>query len=142
MIKDFYNELKDLRNRFNEAITEEKKDQLKAEYKDLEARIKDRGEGFAWVFSLYEESQEKENSRLDLGQNCIWDKDIPMLLKGLEDAGIKEFTFSSTWSSSNKTAWEFTKAGWKVTGMTLINTHKEWPTENYKQEPAFIFTRG
>ena len=142
MIKDFYNELKDLRNRFNEAITEEKKDQLKAEYKDLEARIKDRGEGFAWVFSLYEESQEKENSRLDLGQNCIWDKDIPMLLKGLEDAGIKEFTFSSTWSSSNKTAWEFTKAGWKLEGMTLVNTHKEWPTENYKQEPAFIFTRG
>lgn len=142
MIKDFYNELKDLRNRFNEAITEEKKDQLKAEYKDLEARIKDRGEGFAWVFSLYEESQEKENSRLDLGQNCIWDKDIPMLLKGLEDAGIKEFTFSSTWSSSNKTAWGFTKAGWKLEGMTLVNTHKEWPTENYKQEPAFIFTRG
>ena len=94
------------------------------------------------MFSLYEESQEKENSRLDLGQNCIWDKDIPMLLKGLEDAGIKEFTFSSTWSSSNKTAWEFTKAGWKLEGMTLINTHKEWPTENYKQEPAFIFTRG
>ena len=142
MIKDFYNELKNLRNRFNEAITEEKKDQLKAEYKDLEARIKEKGEGFAWVFSLYEDSQEKENSRLDLGQNCIWDKDIPMLLKGLEDAGIKEFTFSSTWSSSNKTAWEFTKAGWKLEGMTLINTHKEWPTENYKQEPAFIFTRG
>ena len=142
MIKDFYNELKDLRNRFNEAITEEKKDQLKAEYKDLEARINEKGEGFAWVFSLYEDSQEKENSRLDLGQNCIWDKDIPMLLKGLEDAGIKEFTFSSTWSSSNKTAWEFTKAGWKLEGMTLINTHKEWPTENYKQEPAFIFTRG
>ena len=142
MIKDFYNELKNLRNRFNEAITEEKKDQLKAEYKDLEARIKEKGEGFAWVFSLYEDSQEKENSRLDLGQNCIWDKDIPMLLKGLEDAGIKEFTFSSTWSSSNKTAWEFTKAGWKLEGMTLVNTHKEWPTENYKQEPAFIFSRG
>ena len=142
MIKDFYNELKDLRNRFNEATTEEEKNQLKAEYKDLEARIKVHGEGFAWVFSLYEESQERENNLLDIGENCIWEKDIPMLLKGLEDAGIKEFTFSSTWSSSNKTAWEFTKAGWKLEGMTLVNTHKEWPTENYKQEPAFIFTRG
>ena len=142
MIKDFYNELKDLRNRFNEATTEEEKDQLKAEYKDLDARIKDQGEGFAWVFSLYETSQERENNLLDIGENCIWEKDIPMLLKGLEDAGIKEFTFSSTWSSSNKTAWEFTKAGWKLEGMTLVNTHKEWPTENYKQEPAFIFSRG
>ena len=47
MIKDFYNELKDLRNRFNEATTEEEKDQLNAEYKDLDARIKDQGEGFA-----------------------------------------------------------------------------------------------
>ena len=142
MIKVFYNELKNLRNRFNEATTEEEKDQLRAEYKELDARIREKGEGFAWVFRLYEESLEKENSRLNLGQECILEKDIPMLLKGLEDAGIKEFTFSSTWSSSNKTAWEFTKAGWKLEGMTLVNTHKEWPTENYKQEPAFIFTRG
>ena len=142
MIKDFYNELKDLRNRFNEATTEEEKDHLKAEYKDLDARIKDQGEGFAWVFRLYEKSQEKENSRLDIGEECIWEKDIPMLLKGLEDAGIKEFTFSSTWSSSNETAFEFYKAGWKLEGMTLVNTHKAWPGEEYAQKPAFIFTRG
>ena len=142
MIKDFYNELKNLRSRYKEATTEEEKNQLKNEYKDLEARIKERGEGFAWVFSLYETSQERENSRLDLGQDCIWEKDIPMLLKGLEDAGIKEFTFSSTWSSSNKIAWEFTKSGWKLEGMTLVNTHKAWPGEGYQQEPAFIFTRG
>ena len=142
MIKDFYNELKDLRNRFNEAATEEEKNQLKAEYKDLDARIKERGEGFAWVFSLYETSQEKENNLLDIGENCIWEKDIPMLLKGLEDAGIKEFTFSSTWSSSNETAFEFYKAGWKLEGMTLVNTHKAWPGEEYAQKPAFIFTRG
>ena len=142
MIKNFYNELKDLRNRFNEATTEEEKDQLRAEYKELDARIKEKGEGFAWVFRLYEESLEKENSRLDLGQDCIWDKDIPMLLKGLEEAGIKEFTFSSTWSSSNETAFEFYKAGWKLEGMTLVNTHKAWPGEEYAQKPAFIFTRG
>ena len=142
MIKDFYNEFKNLRNRFNEATTEEEKDQLRAEYKELDARIKEKGEGFAWVFRLYEESLEKENSRLDLGQDCIWDKDIPMLLKGLEEAGIKEFTFSSTWSSSNETAFEFYKAGWKLEGMTLVNTHKAWPGEEYAQKPAFIFTRG
>ena len=142
MIKDFYNELKDLRNRFNEATTEEEKNQLKAEYKDLDARIKERGEGFAWVFSLYETSQERENNLLDIGENCILEKDIPMLLKGLEDAGIKEFTFSSTWSSSNETAFEFYKAGWKLEGMTLVNTHKAWPGEEYAQKPAFIFTHG
>ena len=142
MIKDFYNELKDLRNRFNEATTEEEKNQLKAEYKDLDARIKERGEGFAWVFSLYETSQERENSRLDIGENCIWEKDIPMLLKGLEDAGIKEFTFSSTWSSSNETAYEFYKAGWTVAGMTLINAGTGWAGEGYEQKPAFIFTRS
>jgi hypothetical protein len=142
MIKNFYNELKALRNRFNEATTEEEKDHLKAEYKDLDARIKERGEGFAWVFRLYEESQERENSRLDIGEECIWEKDIPMLLKGLEDAEIKEFTFSSGWSSANKTAFEFCKAGWKVTGMTLVNTYKKAFEEGYEQEPAYIFTRG
>ena len=142
MIKDFYNELKELRNRFNEATTEEEKDQLRAEYEELDARIREKGEGFAWVFRLYEESLEKENSRLNLGQECIWEKDIPMLLKGLEEAGIKEFTFSSTWSSSNETAFEFYKAGWKLEGMTLVNTHKAWPGEEYAQKPAFIFTRG
>lgn len=142
MIKNFYNELKDLRNRFNEATTEEEKDQLRAEYKELDARIREKGEGFAWVFRLYEESLEKENSRLDLGQDCIWDKDIPMLLKGLEDTEIKEFTFSSRWSSANETAFEFCKAGWKVTGMTLVNTYKKAFEEGYAQEPAYIFTRG
>ena len=142
MIKVFYNELKNLRNRFNEATTEEEKDQLRAEYKELDARIREKGEGFAWVFRLYEESLEKENSRLDLGQDCIWDKDIPMLLKGLEDTGIKEFTFSSRWSSANETAFEFCKAGWKVTGMTLVNTYKKAFEEGYAQEPAYIFTRG
>lgn len=142
MIKDFYNELKELRNRFNEATTEEEKDQLRAEYEELDARIREKGEGFAWVFRLYEESLEKENSRLNLGQECIWEKDIPMLLKGLEEAGIKEFTFSSTWSSSNETAFEFYKAGWKVTGMTLVNTYKKAFEEGYEQEPAYIFTRG
>ncbi|MBR1697266.1 MAG: hypothetical protein IJ712_03460 [Anaerovibrio sp.] len=142
MIKDFYNELKNLRNRFNEAITEEEKNQLKDEYKDLDARIKERGEGFAWVFSLYETSQERENNLLDIGENCILEKDIPMLLKGLEDAGIKEFTFSSRWSSANETAFEFCRAGWKVTGMTLVNTYKKAFEEGYAQEPAYIFTRG
>ena len=142
MIKNFYNELKDLRNRFNEATTEEEKDQLRAEYKELDARIREKGEGFAWVFRLYEESLEKENSRLDLGQDCIWDKDIPMLLKGLEDTEIKEFTFSSRWSSANETAFEFCKAGWKVTGMTLVNTYKKAFEEGYAQEPAYIFTHG
>ena len=142
MIKVFYNELKNLRNRFNEATTEEEKDQLRAEYKELDARIREKGEGFAWVFRLYEESLEKENSRLDLGQDCIWDKDIPMLLKGLEEAEIKEFTFSSRWSSANETAFEFCKAGWKVTGMTLVNTYKKAFEEGYAQEPAYIFTRG
>ena len=141
MIKDFYNELKNLRNRFNEATTEEEKDQLRAEYKELDARIREKGEGFAWVFRLYEESLEKENSRLNLGQECILEKDIPMLLKGLEDAGIKEFTFSSRWSSANETAFEFCKAGWKVTGMTLVNTYKKAFEEGYAQEPAYIFTR-
>ncbi len=142
MIKKFYNELKDLKNRFNEATTEDEKDQLRKEYKDLDARIKATGEGFAWVFRLYEESQEKENELLDLGQESIWEKDIPMILKGLEDSGFKEFTFSSTWSNSNKTAFEFCKAGWSIKGMTLVNTYKKWPEEGYKQEPAFIFTRG
>lgn len=142
MLKDFYNKLKDLRNRFNKAATEEEKNQLEAEYEDLDARIKEKGEGFAWVFNLYKTSQENENSRLDIGENCIWDEEIPKFLKGLEDAGIEEFTYSSRWSSANKVAFEFCKAGWKVTGMTLVNTYKKTFEEGYAQEPAYIFTRS
>ena len=142
MIKEFYNELKNLKNRFNEATTEEEKDLIRKDFKALHTKIEEKGKGFTEVFKLYETSQERENSRLDLGENCIWEKDVPKLLKALDDAKIKEMTFSSTWSSSNKIAFEFFKAGWKITGMTLVNTYKKWPDDGYEQEPAFIFTRG
>ena len=142
MITKFYNELKALRNRFNEAATEEEKEQVKKEFEALDERIKEAGEAFAWVLRLYETSQERENSLFDLGEECIWEKDIPKLLKGLDDAEIKEFTFSSTWSGSNQTAWEFIKGGWSIKGMTLINTHKKWREEGYQQKPAYIFSKN
>ena len=110
--------------------------------KDAEAKFKEAGEAFAWVLRLYETSQERENSLFDLGEECIWEKDIPKLLKGLDDAEIKEFTFSSTWSGSNQTAWEFIKGGWSIKGMTLINTHKKWREEGYQQKPAYIFSKN
>ena len=142
MLNELFTKNQEIIARYEMSTTEDERNKIEKEMRDFRKGIQDKGTAFAQLFILYNDSKEKENSLLDLGQNCIWEREIPELLAAIEEAGITEFTFSSTWSSSNKVAWEFTKAGWNIKGMTLVNTHKEWPGKGYHQEPAYIFSKN
>lgn len=50
----------------------------------------------------------------------IWDRDIPAIVTGLKEKGIKEFTISNTASGLLKTLAIFEANGAKVQGLTSI----------------------
>ena len=141
MLETLYNELKDLRTRWDEAESKDDKDlqrEISAEYEAFKEKVID--EGVTSIFWDYAQSRDRGNDCLDFGTDAFHKDFIPSLLLALETANIKKFTFSSAWSGANEEAYEFYKAGWKISGMTLVNTTKEPFKTSYNQTPAFIFT--
>ena len=54
---------------------------------------------------------------------------------------MKEFTFSSTWSSAIQVSWAFTQLGCTLKGMTEVHgTKRDFQTGEYEKVPAFIFS--
>ena len=135
-----YNTLKELHNAFDAATTEEQKNAIRADYKKFEKEIESQGQAFSRIFWLYEASREKENNLIDLNGDGLWSNDADLLIKDFRDCKIKEFTYSSTWSSANEIAWVFIQNGCTLKGMTMINTSKKTFSEGYDQKPAYIFS--
>ena len=66
---------------------------------------------------------------------------MPALIERLRKAGIKKFTFSSTWSSTVQTAWLFLQNGCKVEGMAEINgPSTAFMSDEYERVPAYVFS--
>ena len=139
-MEKYYNTLKELNDAFDAATSEEQKDIIRANYKEFEKEVESQGRAFSRVFWLYEASREKENSLLDLNGDGLWSKDAALLINDFRDCNIKEFTYSSSWSSANEIAWEFIQNGCTLKGMTMINTTKKIFNEGYDQKPAYIFS--
>ena len=98
------------------------------------------GEDFWRVLQMYQDAKKRGNEYIDLHDN-IWDKDVPALIERLRKAGIKKFTFSSTWSSTVQTAWLFLQNGCKVEGMAEINgTTTAFMSDEYERVPAYVFS--
>ena len=98
------------------------------------------GEDFWRVLQMYQDAKKRGNENIDLHDN-IWDKDVPALIERLRKAGIKKFTFSSTWSSTVQTAWLFLQNGCKVKGMAEINgTTTAFMSGEYERVPAYVFS--
>ena len=135
-----YNTLKELHNVFDAATTEEQKNAIRADYKKFEKELESQGQAFSRIFCLYEASREKENNLIDLNGDGLWSNDADLLIKDFRDCKIKEFTYSSTWSSANEIAWVFIQNGCTLKGMTMINTSKKTFSEGYDQKPAYIFS--
>lgn len=135
-----YNTLKELNAAFDAATTEKQRDAIRAGYEEFKKEVESQGRAFSRVFWLYEASHEKENNLLDLNGDGLWGEDVALLIKDFKDCKIKEFTYSSSWSSANEIAWEFIKNGCTLKGMTMINTTKKIFNEGYDQKPAYIFS--
>ena len=112
----------------------------RAEYKAWGEAVDAKGEGYANIYRLYAEAQERGNEFIDL-HDTIWDKNVPVLIASLREHGIEKFTFSSTWSSAVETAWLFTKEGCKLEGLVEINSqHKDIFTGEREKAHGYLFS--
>ena len=143
MMKKYYEQDRAIKAAYDEA--KERNDaagKVAAREKHMEwkAKVIAEGEDFWRVFKMYEDAQDRGNEYIDFHE-VIWDKDVAPLIDRLRKAGIKAFTFSSTWSSAVKTAWLFLQNGCKLEGLVEINdTSQAFMSDEYERIPAYKFS--
>lgn len=107
-------------------------------HQELLEEARAEGETFGDMMRLYSEMKQQGNSRLDLSGTYRKPEEI---IKIFRDFGVKEFTFSSTWSSAIQVSWAFTQLGCTLKGMTEVHgTKRDFLTGEYEKVPAFIFS--
>ena len=100
------------------------------------------GDDYRMLFDLYESMKERGNEQIDIDEPYLY-RDIDRLLSILRENEIEQFTFSSTWSSAVKTAWELTQKGCTLEGMTEINSKfTDLFRGGYERIPAYVFRIG
>lgn len=105
----------------------------------LTAEIEAQGKSYAKVYRLYEEARDRGNEYIDIKEANEY-TDEAKLIEMLRECGIERFTFSSTWSSAVKSAWEFTQNGCTLEGITEINSqYKAFMSDEYEKAPAYVF---
>ena len=86
---------------------------------------------------LYSDMKKHGNSLLDLSGTY---QEPEKILQVFREFGVKEFTFSSSWSSAIEVAWEFTKNGCTLKGMTEIyGSSQKFMSNEYERIPAYVF---
>ena len=143
LMKKYYEQDQEIRRAYDaasESGNEEGKIAAREAHHEWTEKVTAEGEDFCRVFRLYENAQKRGNEHIDLN-DVIWDKDVPAMIDRLRKAGIKTFTFSSTWSGTVSTAWLFLQNGCKLEGMTEINGKcLAFMSEEYERVPAYVFS--
>lgn len=107
-------------------------------YQELVKEVQAEGEDFGNMMRLYSDMKKHGNSLLDLSGTY---QEPEKILKVFREFGVKEFTFSSTWSSAVQVAWQFTQLGCKLKGMTEIyGSGQKFMSNEYERIPAFLFS--
>ena len=118
--EDFYKAEMELRERYDNATTNEEREQLRTEYRKLENDVHNEGKSFVMVYYYYVDMRNRNNSYIDV-DNLNETRCIPGLIKAFREHDIQYFSFSSQWSSTNETAWELVKNGCAIVGMIELN---------------------
>ena len=128
--EDFYKAEMELRERYDNATTNEERGQLRAEYRKLYRDVHNEGESFEMVYHRYADMRKRNNSYIDV-DNLNDTRCVPELINAFREHGIQYFSFSSPWSSTNETAWELIKNGCAIIGMVELNGkhHKAFTEE-------------
>ena len=141
MLERFYQRHEELERKFDAA---EKAGDTKAmdacqdSHQDLLQEVRVEGEAFGDMMRLYSEMKQQGNSRLDLSGTYRKPEEIIRIFR---DFGVKEFTFSSTWSSAIQVSWAFTQLGCTLEGMIEIYVSgRKFMSNEYEKVPAFLFS--
>ena len=133
--EEFYNRQQELSKAYKATPTQETAEYCKTEMDAIWKEITSKGIAFTAIFNYYADSLSNGNKYLDIGRDVIWEKDVPAFLSVMRMEGIKQFTFSSSWSSAIEIAWRFQQHGCTLEGLTEVYKNKE---EN--KSPALLFT--
>lgn len=107
-------------------------------HQELLEEVRAEGETFGDMMRLYSEMKQQGNSRLDLSGTYRKPEEVIRIFR---EFGVKEFTFSSTWSSAIQVSWAFTQLGCTLKGMTEVHgTKRDFQTGEYEKVPAFLFS--
>lgn len=142
-MKKYYEQDQEIKQAYD--LADEQNDEAgKAAAREAHHQWKDRvtaeGEDFWRVYRMFDDAMDRGNEHIDFHE-VIWDKDVPETIDRLRKAGIKTFTFSSTWSSAVETAWLFIQNGCKLEGLVQINgTCQAFMSEEYEKVPAYVFS--
>ena len=141
MLERFYQRHEELERKFDAA---EKAGDTKAmdacqdSHQDLLQEVRVEGEAFGDMMRLYSEMKQQGNSRLDLSGTYRKPEEIIRIFR---DFGVKEFTFSSTWSSAIQVSWAFTQLGCTLEGMIEIyGSGRKFMSNEYEKVSAFLFS--
>ena len=141
MLERFYQRHEELERKFDAA---EKAGDTKAmdacqdSHQNLLQEVRVEGEAFGDMMRLYSEMKQQGNSRLDLSGTSRKPEEIIRIFR---DFGVKEFTFSSTWSSAIQVSWAFTQLGCTLEGMIEIyGSGRKFMSNEYEKVPAFLFS--
>lgn len=88
------------------------------------------------AFWAYRKSIDAGNDMVDFSE-VIWDTDVESIADTFKEAGITEFTISSTFSSLISTLAAFEKHGFRIAGLTEVNAnYTDWQTGKRARVPA------
>ena len=112
----------------------------RARHQELCQLARDNGKDFCFMLRLFGEMKECGNQMIDL-HDCHEDN-VAETISIFKKYGVKQFSFSSTWSSAIKTSWAFIQSGCALEGMSNINSQYIKPFSHGQREqvPAYIFT--
>ena len=137
-----FKKAQELLKSIKEADTEEAKKAAQKAYRDFLEALDEKESAYTRFFRDYQDAQERGNACIDFSE-CIWEKEIPQMVKDLKAYGITEFTLSSTFSGIVKTAWIFQQNGCSLEGMEEIKGRcRDFETGDYEKVPAFKFKIG
>lgn len=134
-----YEKEQELKRAYDAAATEGQREEIRKEFQKLMNKIGELEPADQMLWRAYEQARECGNERIDLN-DCISEEKVVDWIRGFRKYGFKEFTFSSTWSSTVEVAWLFTKEGCTLEGLVEINSnHKKFMSDEYEKAHGYLF---
>ena len=139
LFEETYQTILKARDLRKNASTEEEKQKAKELYNKAQEDIESLGQDACTIYRQYEASRNSRNKLLNI-YDVLYDNQVEILVKLMREYGIKEFTFSSTWSRAVEVAWLFQENGCKLEGLIEINSqYSKFGSDEFERIPAYLF---
>lgn len=90
------------------------------------------------IWREYKNARDCGNNKLNLAA-IIWDHQVSEMVACMKANGIKEFTFSGTYSGALETAWLFQQEGCTMEGMVKVFSKYTDANGEHTEVPALLF---